>query len=315
MSNDIVKKDLANLVDDGFAGWEDGVEGDDRLQSSGIIKGTKIKFSNNAIWLRRDDTELPDIELIPVFILRVVQTWGKDNRPIEEKTVILEPHQKFPDIEKMNEEVPREDWVEDYNGNLVGPIQGSHVVYFIHLPTMEQYTFIAPITTIGSVLATSDLRDKIVWMRKVRCPPGTPQNVYPTVKPGKTWMKTRYPGGGRWRPHFQILPDRWVRFGSESPGVSLPSPESLPIATQQASNKPAQQITAEPELPLTTVKEPTLAEEMDDAIPTFDEKPETVNEPKAPAPRPTARRELKKPAAKASARSPSRKRLTSLDAG
>ena len=88
MSNDIVKKDPANLVDDGFAGWEDGVEGDDCPQSSGIIKGTKIKFSNNAIWLRRDDTELPDIELIPVFILRVVQTWGKDNRPIEEKTII-----------------------------------------------------------------------------------------------------------------------------------------------------------------------------------------------------------------------------------
>ena len=218
MSNDIVKKDPANLVDDGFSGWEDGVEGDDCPQSSGIIKGTKIKFSNNAIWLRRDDTELPDIELIPVFILRVVQTWGKDNRPIEEKTIILEPHQKFPDIEKMNEKVPRKDWVEDYNGNLVGPIQGSHVVYFIHLATMEQYTFIAPITTIGSVLATSDLRDKIVWMRKVRCPPGTPQNVYPTIKLDKTWMKTRHPGGGRWRPHFQILPDRWCVSEAKAPG-------------------------------------------------------------------------------------------------
>ena len=314
MSNDIVKKDPANLVDDGFSGWEDGVEGDDCPQSSGIIKGTKIKFSNNAIWLRRDDTELPDIELIPVFILRVVQTWGKDNRPIEEKTIILEPHQKFPDIEKMNEKVPRKDWVEDYNGNLVGPIQGSHVVYFIHLATMEQYTFIAPITTIGSVLATSDLRDKIVWMRKVRCPPGTPQNVYPTIKLDKTWMKTRHPGGGRWRPHFQILPDRWVRFGSESTGMALPSPESLPITAQQAPDKPAQQITAEPELPLTTVKEPTLAEEMGDEIPDFP-KPETANAPKAPAPRSTARRELKKTPAKTASRAPSRKRLTNLDAG
>jgi hypothetical protein len=29
MSNDIVKKDPTSIVD-GFAGWEDGVEGDDR---------------------------------------------------------------------------------------------------------------------------------------------------------------------------------------------------------------------------------------------------------------------------------------------
>jgi hypothetical protein len=312
MTNDIVRKDPANLVDDGFAGWDSGIEGDDRPQSRGIIKGNKIKFSNNAAWLQRDDTELPDIELIPVFILRVVQTWGKDNRPIEEKTRFLEPHEKFPDIKKMNEEVPRKDWVEDYNGNLVGPIQGSHVVYFIHLPTMEQYTFIAPITTIGSVRATSELRDKIVWMRKVRCPPGTPQDVYPTITPDKTWMKTRHPGGGRWRPHFKILPDRWMRFGSESSGTALPSPESLPIVTQQAPNKPAQQITKEPELPLTKVPEPTLREELNDDLP--DPGPHSENT-KASPPRSTARRELKKPPAKTASRSPSRKRLTNLDAG
>src|SRR5262249_46320196 len=156
-----------------------------------------------------------------------------------------------------------------------------------HLPTMEQYTFIAPITTVGSVRATSDLIEKIKWMRKVRCPPGTPQNVYPTVMLDTTWMPTRHPGGGRQRPHFKILPDRWVRLGSESPAVALPPPETVPDVKKPTA--PAQQITAEPELPLTKVPEPTLREELNDDIPEFDE-PHSENKKTkaAPSPRSTA---------------------------
>ena len=107
-----------------------------------------------------------------------------------------------------------------------------------------------------------------------------------------------------------------MRFGSESPGVALPSPESLPIATQQAPNKPAQQITAEPELPLTTVKEPTLAEDLNDEIPD-DFGSEKTESPKASAPPlPNPRRNLKKPA-KASAEKPTTRRrpVNPLQAG
>ena len=42
MSN-IVKKDLASI--DNFAGWEDGIEGDDQPQGAGIIQGSLVKFS------------------------------------------------------------------------------------------------------------------------------------------------------------------------------------------------------------------------------------------------------------------------------
>ena len=105
-----------------------------------------------------------------------------------------------------------------------------------------------------------------------------------------------------------------MRFGSESPGVALPSPESLPIATQQAPNKPAQQITAEPELPLTTVKEPTLAEDLNDEIPD-DFGSEKTESPKASAPPlPNPRRNLKKPA-RDNARKAKRRPANVLDAG
>jgi hypothetical protein len=65
---------------------------------------------------------------------------------------------------------------------------------------------------------------------------------------------------------------------------------------------------------LETVKEPSLAEEMNDELPDFESK-EAAASPKASPPRPTARRELKKAPAKTASRAPSRKRLTNLDAG
>jgi hypothetical protein len=58
----------------------------------------------------RDGDELPaDPELVAVDVGRVVQRW-QDQQPVE--TIILQPHQKFPDIEEMNEKVPKEEWVE-----------------------------------------------------------------------------------------------------------------------------------------------------------------------------------------------------------
>jgi hypothetical protein len=44
MSN-IVKKDSTSI--DNFAGWEDGVEGDDQPQNAGIIQGSLVKFSTS----------------------------------------------------------------------------------------------------------------------------------------------------------------------------------------------------------------------------------------------------------------------------
>ena len=102
MSN-IVKKDPASI--DNFAGWEDGVEGDDQPQNAGIIQGSLVKFTNEAAWVTRNGDELSaNLELVAVDVARVVQRW-QDQQPIE--TIILEPHQKFPDLEEMNEKIPR----------------------------------------------------------------------------------------------------------------------------------------------------------------------------------------------------------------
>jgi hypothetical protein len=305
---DIVKHEPTNLVDN-FEGWEDSVEGDDRPQGGGIIQGTKIKFSNEAKWLQGDDEEMrPGLELIAVDLIRLVQMWGLDG-PVNDETIILKPHQMFPDVEQMNSEVPRSKWVEGPDGKMRGPYQASHVLYLLDPQSMDKYTY--PTSTVGGRIAIRELRDKIQWLRRMRGP-----DVYPVILLSDTFMKTRF--GGRQRPHFKIV--RWVRFGGDDSRLveAVPGPAPLsPAAT--AANKPTEQTTARSELPLKTVTEPSLKEEMGDEIPFNDPTPDLgkAESPKVSAPPlPTPRRNLKKPA-KASTRKPTTKRrsVNPLEAG
>jgi hypothetical protein len=213
---------------DNFAGWNDNVEGAERPQSAGIIQGALVKFTNGATWLTNDDDEVTsDLELIAADVIRVVQRW-EDGKPV--KTKILEPSEPFPDIEAMNEAVPRDEWIDGPNGPR-GPWQAQHLVYLLDPASMEKFAFATGTT--GGRIAVRELVDKTVWMRRTRGP-----NVYPVVTLSDTHMNTRY--GGRQRPHFKIV--KWTRLGGEGGEelAALPAP------------KP--------------VSEPTLAEEMNDSV-------------------------------------------------
>ena len=299
--SDIVKKDPTSI--DNFAGWEDGVEGDDRPEGAGIIQGTLIKFTNEGKWVTRDGEELPtDLELVAANVNRVVQKWS-EGQPVE--TIILEPHQKFPDIEEMNEKVPKKEWVEGPDGNMRGPWQAQHILYLLDPKTMDKYTF--PTGTTGGRIAIRELVDKTTWMRRLRGP-----NIYAVVLLSDTFMNTKW--GGRQRPHFKIV--RWVSLGSEGGQVeALPPPPATPT----------QQTTAQSDLPLDEVKEPSLAEEMNDEIPDFDKTGLGIDQnfdfdaksgrfKKIERPLPPARRNLKKPA-KTSTKATGKRRLTNLDVG
>jgi hypothetical protein len=227
---------------DGFEGFEERHEGDERPQ--GVIQGTIIKFTNEAVWLTRDEEKLPsDRELIALNIGRVVQKWI-DQLPVE--TRILEPGEKFPDIEELNEKAPRSEWTEGRDGKPCGPWQAQYIVYLLDPKTMERYSF--PTSTVGGSIAVRELREKVLWMRRLRG-----QNVYAVVTLSDKFMKTRF--GGRQRPHFVIV--RWIMLGAEEK-AALPAP--------------AQE-----------VKEPTLAEELNDEIPDFAEAPPWTTAPETPA--------------------------------
>jgi len=275
MSNQLMKTEMPAA--DGFTGWEDSVEGAERPEGAGIIQGALVKFTNEAQWTTRDDDEIAtDLGLIAVDVQRVVQKW-QDGLPAE--TRILEPGEKFPDLEALNAEVPRSEWVEGPDGKLRGPWQAQHILYLLDPGTMDKYTF--PTGTVGGRIAVGELRDKLIWMRRTRGP-----NVYPVVTLSDTHMRTRF--GGRQRPHFKIV--RWVRLGGEGGEVgALPPPPTTPTPASSAQS----------ESPL--VPEPSLAEEMDDEI------PDLGNEEAAPPPRKPVKASVKG--------APNRRRVSTLEAG
>jgi hypothetical protein len=130
---------------DGFEGYEDRIEGDDQSHGGGIIKGTGIRFTNEATWTDRDEEELPDdLELVVVEVARVVQKWI-NRQPVE--TRILEPGEKFPDIEQLNQDAQRSEWANGPDGKPRGPWQAQHIAYLLNPETMDRFTF--PTGTVG----------------------------------------------------------------------------------------------------------------------------------------------------------------------
>jgi hypothetical protein len=261
MGAQLMKTELA--VVDGFEGYEDGVEGVDRPEGAGLIRDTLLKFSNEAVWVTRDEEEIAsDLELIAVNVIRVVQRW-QDGKPVE--TIILEPHQKFPDITEMNEKVPREDWLEGPDGHPRGPWQAQHILYLLDPASMGKFTY--PTGTVGGRIAISELVDKTVWMRRTRG-----SNVYAVVTLADKHMKTKF--GGRQRPHFEIV--RWVRLGGEGEG----DVQALPAPTPAA-----------PQTSVTSVPEPSPAEDFNDDL------PDDLAAPKKPAKASNGKRASKSEAA------------------
>lgn len=210
---------------DGFAGYEDGVEGDEQESSNRVIQGELIKFSNGSEWIGRDDAELSsELELIVIDILRIVQKWV-DGNPVE--TIILEPGQRFPNIEDLNAQVPKEEWREGPDGRPRGPWQAQHVVRMLNPADMTRYSY--PTGTVGGAIAVRDLVDRTNWMRKFRG-----EHVYPVVTLADTYMRTRF--GGRQRPHFDIK--RWVAAPGDG-DRALPPPGTPRLAGPKEVTEPS----------------------------------------------------------------------------
>ena len=176
--------------------------------------------------------ELPKTrELVAVNVSRVTQKWG-DGQPIE--THILEPGEKFPDIEKLNANTPQSEWREGPDGKLHGPWQNSYVVYLLDMTNAERFTYIG--STTGGGIAVRDLTDRTRWMRSFRG-----ATVYPIVTLSDTFMPTRF--GGRQRPNFVIK--RWITLGSDG---ALATPDAPALSGPQTVAEPTAKEVTEDEI-------------------------------------------------------------------
>ena len=103
------------------------------------------------------------------------------------RPIFLKAGEKIPDLEKRNEETPKSEWVEGFDGKPKGPWQAQHIVYLVDPISIDQYTY--PTATIGGGIAVRELIDRIIWMRRFRG-----NAVYPIVQLTTRFMKTRYGG-------------------------------------------------------------------------------------------------------------------------
>jgi hypothetical protein len=204
MGSEITRKPTPAELD-GFAGYTDTAEGEVEQTSDSLIVGDKIVFNEAQVWVDGSGNKLPsELELVLVKVLRIVQKWGPDNKPIKKETRILEPGQKWLDLDKLNAACPQSEWREKF-GKMQGPYQGQRLAYLVDQETMARYTWPSPKDTVGSRICVEDIIERINWMRRFRgdC-------VYPVVTLADTFMPTGY--GGRQRPHFIVK--RWISFGA-----------------------------------------------------------------------------------------------------
>jgi hypothetical protein len=248
-----LKKNLP--APDGFDDAEDRTEGEDE-QHSRVIQGERLVFTNEAKWLIGGDEEFPkDRELVVVDTVRVVQKWI-DQRPVGEP-IFVESHQKWPNVNKLNEACPKSEWTEGPDGKLRGPWQRQRVVYLVDLKTMEKFTY--PTGTVGGDVCIREFRDKVAMMRRFKG-----ERVFAVVTLGDKYMPTRW--GGRQRPELVIK--RWIRLGPDGTALPTPAaPSAPPSLTTDVKATPAQHARAEASLSdVQEVEEPTLSEQMGDAI-------------------------------------------------
>jgi len=182
----------------------DGFDDSDDDGGGSIIKGTKLKFSNEGEWTTGSGQAIAaDREFLAVEILRVVQKWPVGATAPE--THILAPGEK-PDINALNDAAPREEWTEKF-GKMVGPYQYALVLYLIDVVTLAPFTFVT--STAGGGQAVGNLREATRLARRIRGP-----GFYPRVRLADEFMRTAY--GGRQRPSFDIVGYEVLRGGDNT---------------------------------------------------------------------------------------------------
>ena len=151
--SDIVKHTPRPL--DSFADFDTSIEGDDGERFAGTLRGTRLKFTNEATWETANGADFSDHELVAVDLRRMEVKWG-DGKPLPE-TRELGPGERYRNLEELNKACPKSEWREGFDGKLHGPWQHQHVLELVDPVSMDCFSY--PASTIGGSIAVSNLRD------------------------------------------------------------------------------------------------------------------------------------------------------------
>jgi hypothetical protein len=274
---------------------EDGFDVQER--SSNFIIGGMIKFNKNVYLLNK--TEVINGDTIRLLVIRIITCWVRwwDHAPTEHR--VTHSGQLHPE----RDDLPNNDktlWQIGLDGEKgADPWVDTRYAHLINLQTGQDFTFIAD--TNGGRMAVGELKSSIRNVRMAH------PKAMPIIKFGYdcTFMTKKF--GAVARPNFIVV--GWHKGMKDVPAQSdhqllAPAKEQLDTFAKSDS-KPTEQIVSE-------LQPASLAEEMNDELPNFDDDTERQATKAVPPSRP--RRELKKSPTKAGGNPPSKKRNI-LDAG
>src|SRR5262249_37838105 len=187
-----------------------------------LIQGEILKFVDG-IWSIRGGGEIPPgTVLLAIGTTEALQCW-KDQRVLD--TVRKTPDEPLPDIDQLNEQIPKSEWEAGLNGEPKPPWAHVFVAYLVNPRDGALYTFLN--STFGAMRAVKDLEQRVEWMRAMRG-----ERVSPLVTLASKLMQTKY--GKKMRPHFEI--GGWRELGGGGNGAlpNKPTPQLTGPATAKA---------------------------------------------------------------------------------
>jgi hypothetical protein len=218
MSNTEVEN-LPAEIDADFSAGSDGV---DRT-----IQGVIIKCVDGR-WVDRDGHEFPaGTKMLALGSTEVLQHF-ENGKLIEE--IKKNP---FPDVQALNDAIPRNQWSEGINGPRP-PWSHQYVCYLLDPSDGAIYTCIN--NTVGQEIAVRRLTEKVKWGRRLRGP-----NVRPLVLLDHRPMPTRH-GAVKQRPEWTVVDWRDLSGGEL---VSEPVPQLVPAQAPMQIGKPVKPITSQ----------------------------------------------------------------------
>jgi hypothetical protein len=214
-----------------------------------LVKGDRLKFVDGR-WSSTDGVKFDGTE---VFLwdgaVRAVQRW-KNNLPAD--VIIETPDQPLPDVEELNEKVPREEWVQGkFDEEARPPWQLVHAIHLTRIPDCNPFTYVNG--TVGTRIAIDRLHDRVEAYQRIRG-----GNVAPLVSLDSKLMRTAF--GEKLRPEFSIKdwrmlgdPQTSLMIEHQPPQIEQPKADVVKAKTVVSIGKHVKPITA--------------AEEFEDSIP------------------------------------------------
>jgi hypothetical protein len=175
---------------------------DTSSENNRLIQGEIIRFADGR-WSTKEGAAFSgDLALLAVGTARALQRW--EARMLVE-TIVERPGERLPDLEELNEAIPKEQWEAGLDGKPRPPWVMQSVVYLLNPRDAATFTYLN--STVGARIAVERLAEKVGRMRMLRG-----SRVLPLVTLDSKPMKTKF--GTKLRPEFTVVD--WRDFGSPS---------------------------------------------------------------------------------------------------